>query len=224
MSAVAADSEFDPGTFTCFVVDGSSPNLVWGENWDGFGMRGNSSRTVRLERTRVHAGALLGHEGDETWYVFEVVAPYFLIAMSGTYLGIAQAALDDVIGHLKRRVHAHTQTTVGAVAGIQVRLAELWIAVERTRRLVYQAARLLDEGADDAALALFASKADVAATVVEVTNEALTLAGGIAYRANGALTRHLRDARASHVMSPTTELLKTWLGRSLLDLPLLADT
>jgi hypothetical protein len=36
---------------------------------------------------------------------------------------------------------------------------------------------------------LFASKADVAATAVEVTNEALTMAGGIAYRANGALTR-----------------------------------
>jgi hypothetical protein len=32
---------------------------------------------------------LLGHEGDQIWYVFEVVAPYFLVAMAGTYLGIA---------------------------------------------------------------------------------------------------------------------------------------
>jgi alkylation response protein AidB-like acyl-CoA dehydrogenase len=31
----------------------------------------------------------------------------------------------------------------------------------------------------------------------------------------------LRDARAAHVMSPTTDLLKTWVGRALLGQPLL---
>jgi alkylation response protein AidB-like acyl-CoA dehydrogenase len=56
---------------------------------------------------------------------------------------------------------------------------------------------------------------------VQVTNEAMTLAGGIAYRENSRLARLLRDARASHVMSPTTDMLKTWTGRSLLGLPIL---
>lgn len=32
--------------------------------------------------------------------------------------------------------------------------------------------------------------------------------------------RLLRDARAAHLMSPTTDRLETWLGRSLLGLPL----
>jgi isovaleryl-CoA dehydrogenase len=31
----------------------------------------------------------------------------------------------------------------------------------------------------------------------------------------------LRDARASHVMAPTTHMLKQWTARTLLDLPLL---
>jgi len=35
------------------------------------------------------------------------------------------------------------------------------------------------------------------------------------------MERHLRDARASHVMSPTTDILRTWTGRALLDVPLL---
>jgi hypothetical protein len=30
-----------------------------------------------------------------------------------------------------------------------------------------------------------------------------------------------RDARAADVMSPTTDLLYSWIGRALLDLPLL---
>jgi alkylation response protein AidB-like acyl-CoA dehydrogenase len=42
----------------------------------------------------------------------------------------------------------------------------------------------------------------------------------MAYRDNGFLARVLRDARAGHVMSPTSDLLKLWAGRSLLGLPL----
>jgi isovaleryl-CoA dehydrogenase len=35
--------------------------------------------------------------------------------------------------------------------------------------------------------------------------------------------RHLRDARAAHVMSPTTDILRTWTGRALLDIPILGS-
>jgi alkylation response protein AidB-like acyl-CoA dehydrogenase len=49
----------------------------------------------------------------------------------------------------------------------------------------------------------------------------LTLCGGKAYQAGGPLERCLRDARAVHVMSPTTDLLRTWTGRALLGLPIL---
>jgi len=49
----------------------------------------------------------------------------------------------------------------------------------------------------------------------------MTLCGGMAYRENSRVAQMLRDARAGHVMAPTTELLKLWLGRSLLGIPLL---
>jgi isovaleryl-CoA dehydrogenase len=86
--------------------------------------------------------------------------------------------------------------------------------------LVYNAARLGDLGHADASASIFAAKMAAGETAVMITNEAMTLAGGMAYRDNNRLARLLRDARAAHVMSPTTELLKQWLGRTLLDLPL----
>jgi alkylation response protein AidB-like acyl-CoA dehydrogenase len=52
-------------------------------------------------------------------------------------------------------------------------------------------------------------------------NEAMTLCGGIAYREDARPARILRDARDSHARAPTTDILKTWVGRSLLKLPLL---
>ena len=93
--------------------------------------------------------------------------------------------------------------------------------VERTRRLVHSAAERADAGDPGALTAVLAAKAAAGETAVRAANEAMTLCGGAAYRANARLGRILRDARAAHVMAPTTDILKTWVGRSLLGLPLL---
>ncbi len=72
-------------------------------------------------------------------------------------------------------------------------------------------------------ISLLSAKAEVANCCVDVVNDVMTLAGGIGYQSNSHLGRLLRDARASHVMSPTTDLLYTWIGRVLLDQPVLSD-
>lgn len=218
-STSAADAE--AGEFSCLILDRGGPGMTWLEPWRGFGMRGNSSRGLKLDGAKVPATNLLGEEGDEIWYVFEVIAPYFLMAMSGTYLGIAAAALDMAMEHLRHRRYEHSGERLGEVHILQHRLAEMWTDVQKTRGLIYHAARVGDTGAPDALAAIFASKADVADTAVRVTNEAMTLCGGMAYRENGQLSRLLRDVRAAHVMSPTTDILKQWTGRALLGLPLL---
>jgi alkylation response protein AidB-like acyl-CoA dehydrogenase len=221
VSAVAPGAEMDPGTFTCLLVDQHAPGLEWGTAWNGIGMRGNSSRSVKLNDVRVPEENLLGREGDQIWYVFEVVAPFFLVAMAGTYLGIAQAAFDLAVEHLRQHRHEHTSERLAENAALGEQVADMWIKVERTRRLLRHAAQLGDEHSPEAPQALFAAKVEVADTVVAVTNAAMVLLGGRGYQENGTLARLMRDAQAAHVMSPTTHLLKGWLGRSVLGLPLL---
>ena len=223
VSTVAADPEAPIGEFSCVLVPGESAGLTWTDGWDGIGMRGNSSRQVRLEDVRLGPDHLLGTEGDQIWYVFEVVAPYFLMAMAGTYLGVAQASLDEATAHLSARAHAHTGRRLANEPLLQHRLGVLWGQVERTRRLIYWAAEEADSGGATAMLGLASAKAEVAQCVVEVTNEAMTLVGGIGYRDRSPLERHLRDARAADVMSPTTDILRTWTGRAALGLPLLGE-
>jgi alkylation response protein AidB-like acyl-CoA dehydrogenase len=208
------------GEFSCLVLDKEVPGLRWGEPWHGLGMRGNSSKRLELPEVRIPAQNLLGAEGDQIWYVFEVIAPYFLIAMAGTYLGVAQAALDATITHMNERRYDFSGESLADVSGLQQRVAQMWMSVEKTRLLIYHAARLGDLGSEQALASILACKADAADTAVAVTNEAMSIGGGMAYRENSVLARLLRDARASHVMSPTTDLLKQWLGRTLLGLPL----
>jgi alkylation response protein AidB-like acyl-CoA dehydrogenase len=221
VSAVPPGEELDPGSFSFFAVEAGATGLEWQSDWRGLGMRGNSSRGVVLNQVRIPSDNLLGAEGDEIWYVFEVVAPYFIVAMSGVYLGIARAALQEAVAHLKSRQHSHTGETLSTVPVLAQQVADMWIQVERTRQLVHHAARLGDAEDPGAALAFFAAKADVAEMVTSVTQLAMMLSGGRGYGQDGRLSRLLRDAQAAHVMAPTTQLLKSWLGRSLLDLPLL---
>ncbi len=221
VSATPPGRELDPGSFSCVVLDADTPGLKWGQAWRGLGMRGNSSREVVFENVRTPSGNLLGSEGDELWYVFEIVAPYFLIAMSGVYLGIARAALDLVVAHLTGRKHEHVHQALSANAALSDQVADLWLRIERARQLVQHAARLGDAGSAQAPQALFAAKIDVAETAVAVTSGAVMLAGGRGYADNGAIARLLRDAQAAHVMSPTTHLLRSWLGHTVLGLPLL---
>jgi isovaleryl-CoA dehydrogenase len=219
VSTTPAD-ETQEGEFSCVLVDHGTRGVAWGTPWAGIGMRGNSSISMSLAGARVPVQNLLGAEGDQVWYVFEVVAPYFLTAMAGTYVGVAHAALDIAVHHMKARRHAHSGQSLADIELLQHRVGQLWTQVERSRLLLQHAAHLGDIGSGSALTAILAAKADAANTAVAVTNEAMTLGGGVAYRENSTLSRLLRDARASHVMAPTTDMLTLWTGRTVLGLPL----
>ena len=223
VSTVAADPDAPVGQFSCVVVDADTPGIKWGEPWDGLGMRGNSSRSMELQGVELPRANLLGKEGDQIWYIFNVVMPYFLVAMGGTFLGVASTALEEARKHLMRRYHAHTGSNLAQTSVLQHRLATLWGALERARHFIYHAASSFDAGEPDALVAVMAAKAEVADCVVQLVNEAMTFTGGIGYRRGSPLHRMLRDARAAHLMSPTTDILRVWIGRALLGQPLLAD-
>ncbi len=223
ISTVAAAPDATPGMFSCAIVANDAPGLTWGEPWQGLGMRGNDARRATLTDVLLPSTDLLGEEGDQLWYMFEVVAPYFLIAMAGTYLGIATAALAEVSAHLQRRTYTHSGASLAQQPVLQHRLGVLWGMVERTRQLIYFAAQRADAGDQAALPAILSAKAEIADCVVAVTNEAMTLAGGIAFSENSSLARHLRDARAAPVMSPTSDILRTWTGRAVLGIPLLGE-
>jgi alkylation response protein AidB-like acyl-CoA dehydrogenase len=221
ISTVAADPDAPPGQFSCIVVPASAEGLNWAEPWSGLGMRGNSSRTLELDRVIVPRGDLLGDEGDQIWYVFQVVSPYFLMAMTGTYLGVASAALEEVRAHLITRRYDASGSSLAQLQVVQHRLGTLWGMLERTRRYAYYAAASFDAGDPDALAAVFTSKAEVADCAVNMVNEVMTLMGGIAYREGSKIHKLLRDARAAHVMAPTTDMLRIWTGRTLLGQPIL---
>jgi alkylation response protein AidB-like acyl-CoA dehydrogenase len=223
VSAVTPSPDESIGQFSCVVIPADSEGISWGPSWEGLGMRGNSSRTMELNGVRVPHSNLLGSEGDQIWYIFNVVMPYFLMAMAGTYLGVATTALEEAKRHLTRRYHTHTGSNLAQNSVVQHRLGTLHASLESARQLTYHAASSFDTGKPDALIALMSAKVQVADCVVHLVNESMTLCGGIGYRKGSRLHRLLRDARAAPLMSPTSDMMRVWIGRALLGQPLLSD-
>ena len=174
VSTLGASAEAEEDQFSCTLIDSTAAGIELGSPWDGLGMRGNSSRSMYLNDVHISGNHILGEKGDQIWYVFNVVAPYFLMAMAGTYLGIAQAALDEAKKSLSARYYTHNGAGLSGSAILQHRLGTLYANVERTRRLIYYAAEEGDRSYSDAMLGILSAKAEVANCCVEVVNEVMT--------------------------------------------------
>jgi alkylation response protein AidB-like acyl-CoA dehydrogenase len=181
-------------------------------------MAGNSSIQMVLDNVEVPANNLLGNEGDGQEMVFSVVPP-FLIGLAGVNVGIAQAALDAAVEHVKNRKHLSGQT-LAEVPIIQEYLAEMSMQTEMARTLVSRAARAADAGEETATPLVFLAKIAATEAVIDVTNKAMQVCGGQGYSRTLPIERYWRDARAGAVMAPTNEVLKEWVGKLLAGLPL----
>jgi len=224
VSVVTEEASQTLGRFNCIIMPGDSPGVDWGPEWSGLGMRGNSSRNLSLNNVRISEGEILGNVGDHIWYIFNIITPYFLTAITGAYLGLACAALEEIKSHVIQRKYTFSGNSLASSSLIQHQVGVLWAKYARTRALIYYSTQSYDKGLDNAQLDLFSSKAEVADSVIAIVNEGMTLCGGSVYRDDSNLNRMLRDARAVHIMSPTTDMLRIWTGRLLLEQPLLTDT
>ena len=212
VSTVAAGAE--AGDFSCLIVDKGGEGMHWLDAWAGFGMRGNSSRPLQLDRVRVPARNLLGEPGDRSgmsskwWHRSHGHGRHLPGNRPG---GAGRGKCASAFAPLQpfRRGPARRGKPAGAVRRTLDRPV-------KSRALVREAARRGDGAHPEALSFILACKADAAETAVQLANEAMTLCGGAAYRENSRAARLLRDARAGHVMTPTTGLLKLWTGRSLL--------
>jgi alkylation response protein AidB-like acyl-CoA dehydrogenase len=97
------------------------------------------------------------------------------------------------------------------------------LATDRERALLTDTLAALEGQRPDAMLRVLEVKASAAETALDVTDLAMKLCGGSAFRKELGIERRFRDARAARIMAPTTDALLDFVGRSLLGRPLLDE-
>jgi alkylation response protein AidB-like acyl-CoA dehydrogenase len=101
------------------------------------------------------------------------------ICLAAEALGGAQAALDRTVAYARERVQFGRP--IGSFQAYKHRLADMLIEIEQARSAVYWAACAVDEGSDEAGLALHAAKSFCADTFFMCAGNMIQLHGGIGF-------------------------------------------
>ena len=97
------------------------------------------------------------------------------------------------------------------------------ILADSTQAVIIDALTAIETAREDAMLRVLEVKAVAGEASIEVTDLAMKVCGGAAFRRELGVERRFRDARAARVMAPTTDALHDFVGRVITGLPLLGD-
>lgn len=193
-------------------------------SFSAMGLRGNASGPMKFKNVQVPFENRIGGEGGAGYYNDNTVDPLFLLGSAACWVGIAQGALNAAIYSAKKKVHADTGSSVAGYQVIRHELAKSQILIDSARSMLYRTAKALDECQEkglelsECLYPLWQLKTHAADMVITVTNAALQVSGGRGYL-TGQVEKFLRDGRAGALMGPTNEVLREWIGRTLIDVP-----
>jgi isovaleryl-CoA dehydrogenase len=211
------------GPMTLWIVPSDTVGLSVPAPFDGLGLRGNASSPVTANEVEVPTSAMLGGDGAGLDIALTVVLPWFLLLNAAGSIGLMRAVTDEATEHLTRTQLAHLGQTLAQQPVGRARLAQMRIETDQAAALLSDALAAIGAGREDAQLRVLEVKAAAGEAAIGVTDLAMQVCGGAAFRKELGIERRFRDARAARVMAPTTDALNDFIGRALCGLPLLDE-
>jgi alkylation response protein AidB-like acyl-CoA dehydrogenase len=209
------------GPMTLWLVATGGAGLDRSGEFDGLGLRGNGSIPVTADGVLIDAGDMLGDDGAGLDIALATGLPWFLVLSAAFCVGLMEAVVAETGRHLAGTRLEHLDQTLLQQPLPRVDFARMRIQTDMVRGLINDALAAMEAGRDDAVLRVLGLKAAGAEAALEVTDLAMKVCGGAAFRRELGIERRFRDARAARVMAPTTDALLDFVGRALGGLPLL---
>ena len=210
-----------PTDTTLYLVAADSEGLSVAGAWDGMGLRANSSCPMLLDGCVVPVDQRLTAEGSGFEAMLQTVLPLFNVGMAAVALGICRATVGATIAHLKTARFEHLGVTLGeALPNLRAQLAAMQIRTDQLAALIDDTVGRLERPDGLTMLRVLEVKAAAGEAAIEVTSLGMRTCGGAAFSRHTAIERYFRDAHAGAVMAPTSDVLREFIGKSLLDIPL----
>ncbi len=208
------------GASTIWLVPSQAAGLRVTAPFNGLGLRGNYSSPVVAEGTPVEKTAMLGPDGGGFDIMINIVLPYFQLMSAGCCLGLMEAATRKAAEHVKKTRFDYAGQSLADLPTVRAYLARMRLKTDMVRGLLLDTLEALENGRADAMLRILEVKAAASDTASEVTDLAMRVCGGAAFRKEVGVERHFRDARAATIMAPTTDVLFDFIGKAMCDIPL----
>jgi len=220
VSALSTDGT-GPTDSTLYVLAATTPGLSVAGPWDGLGMRANASAPMILEDCEVEPALQLTDDGAGFKAMLEIVLPLFNLGTSAVALGLCRAAVAGTAAHLKSARFEHLGQTLGeSLPTLRAQLATMQIDTDGLAARIDDLVDHLERPRDTTMLRVLESKASAGDVAIAVTSAAMRVCGGAAFSKHMAIERLFRDAHAGAVMAPTGDVLREFIGKAILGIPL----
>jgi alkylation response protein AidB-like acyl-CoA dehydrogenase len=208
------------GASTIWLLSADAEGLSIPAPFNGMGMRGNNSSPVLAEGVVISKGMMLGLDGGGFDVMMGVVLPYFQLMNAACSIGIMEAATANTAAHVAGTNLEHLGNSLADLPTIRAYVARMRIKTDMARSLLLDTFTALETGREDTMLRVLEVKAVAGEAAIEVTDLAMRVCGGAAFRKEVGVERNFRDARAATVMAPTTDVLYDFIGKAVCGMPL----
>lgn len=187
---------------TAFIVEKDFKGFTVGKKEDKVGIRASSTTELLFENCEVPKENVLGEVGKGYKIAIETLNEG-RIGIGAQMVGIAAGAYEATRQYVQTR--EQFGKPIGSFQGIQFQLAEMRVQLECARLLVYNAARLKDQGGnyvEEAAIAkLYASRA-----AEKIASMAIDLFGGNGFTKEYPVEKFWRDAKIGQIYEGTSNM------------------
>jgi alkylation response protein AidB-like acyl-CoA dehydrogenase len=220
VSALAPEGA-GPTDSTLYLLGADTPGLSVAGPWDGLGLRANASSPIALNDCRVPSDFQLTDDGAGFPAMLNVVLPLFNLGAAAVALGLCRAAVGGTASHLKSAKFEHLGQSLGeSLPTLRAQLAAMQIDTDGLSARIDDLIEHLEKPRETTMLRVLESKAAAGDVAISVTSAAMRTCGGAAFSKHLSIERLFRDAHAGAVMAPTGDVLREFIGKALLGMPL----
>jgi alkylation response protein AidB-like acyl-CoA dehydrogenase len=209
------------GPMTLWLVPAGTAGLEVGPSFDGLGLRGNGSVPVVATGVTIGLADQLGADGAGLDIALAAGLPWFLVLSAAFSLGLMEAVTRETGHHVNTTRLEHLDMPLVGQPIVRGDYARMRLTTDTTRAFLADTLAALGAGREDAVLRVLESKALAAESAIQVTDLAMKVCGGAAFRKEVGIERFFRDSRAARVMAPTTDALLDFVGRAISGMALL---
>ena len=211
----------EPTASTLYLVPAGSKGLSVAGPWDGLGLRANASAPIALDECEVASEAQLTEDGAGFTTMLNVVLPLFNLGTSAVALGLCRAAVGATAQHLKNARFEHLGQSLGeSLPTLRAQIAGMQIETDGLAARLDDLVDHLERPRETTLLRVLETKAAAGDAAISVTSTAMRTCGGAAFSKHTNVERLFRDAHAGAVMAPTGDVLREFIGKAILGIPL----
>jgi alkylation response protein AidB-like acyl-CoA dehydrogenase len=198
---------------SAFVVHKDDPGFSVGTKERKLGIKGSPTCEIYFADCHIPAMRIIGEPGSGFKTALRTL-DHTRLTIGAQALGIAQGALDAALGYVKERQQFGRR--IADFQGIQFMLADMAMATEAARQMIYAAAAKAERGEPDLTFASAAAKVFASDTAMRVTTDAVQLFGGYGYTKDFPVERMMRDAKITQIYEGTNQINRMVMARQLL--------